>query len=656
MNINELKQISIKSLKGIGDKNGSLFERLGIETLYDLLYYFPRDYKKLPALSKVNELVEGEKCAVKLVMSNDLFFKKTANNSITSVTGYDSTGEVMLSFFRVTYIRSLLKNGTEWVLYGTVKRKGRKFALEMPEIFKVSDYYSLSEGLIPVYPLTKGINSKSILKYVSLALNEYPSLIDDLPKEIEENFDFPHFSDALCGIHSPKSFDELTKSRDRVVFEEFYSFFKGLKETDDKFNNLQSDYPFIETAEYHRFLEVLPFNLTDGQKTALKDIVSDLTSGFVLNRLIQGDVGSGKTIVAFLACLLCTSNGYQAAFMAPTEVLAAQHYKNFKKFIDNYGLNINVVYLSGSLSASEKRKISEGLSNNEYNLAVGTHALFQENVNFSDLALVVTDEQHRFGVIQREALSQKGINPHVLSLSATPIPRTLAESYYTGLKVSLITDKPSDRIPIKTGIRFAKDRLDGLRFMYKEVKSGRQGIVVCPMIEDNEDLDLSNVTEYYKFLKDLMPDDIRLGILHGRMKNAEKNRIMEYYARGQIDILVSTTVIEVGIDVPNATVILIENAERFGLATLHQLRGRVGRGEYPSYCILINGSPEESENERLKVLTESDDGFFIADEDLRLRGPGDILGVRQSGDFSFKLGDLYRDRDLFVKAKEYAYR
>ncbi len=655
MNINELKQISIKNLKGIGDKNGSLFERLGIESLYDLLYYFPRDYKKLPSLSKVNELVEGEKCAVRLTMSNDLFFKKTASNAVTTVSGFDSTGDVSLAFFRVTYIRSLLKAGSEWVVYGTVKRKGRKYAFEMPEIFKPDDYYSLYESLIPVYPLTKGINSKSILKYVSMSLDEYSNLSDDLPLDIEKSLDFVNFSAAVRGIHSPRNFDELTKSRDRLVFNEFYSFFKGLKETDDKFNNLPSDYPFIETAEYERFKEVLPFELTNGQKQAVHDIVEDLTSGLVLNRLIQGDVGSGKTIVAFLACLLCTSNGYQAAFMAPTEVLAAQHYKTFKKFIDSYGLDINVVYLSGSLSASEKKKISEGLLNKEYNLAVGTHALFQENVNFSDLALVVTDEQHRFGVVQREALAGKGINPHVLSLSATPIPRTLAESYYTGLKVSIISDKPSNRIPIKTGIRFSKDRLDGLRFMYKEVKAGRQGIVVCPMIEDNEDLDLSNVTEYYKFLKDLMPEDIRLGILHGRMKNAEKNRIMEYFARGQIDILVSTTVIEVGIDVPNATVILVENAERFGLATLHQLRGRVGRGEFPSYCILINGSPEESENERLKVLTASDDGFFIADEDLRLRGPGDILGVRQSGDFSFRLGDLYRDRDLFVKAKEYAY-
>lgn len=656
MNIDELKQISIKNLKGIGDKNGSLFARLGIESIYDLLFYFPRDYKQLPKPVQSFELIEGQKCAVKLTVGNDLFYKQTASNAVTTVTGFDSTGEVSLAFFRVSYIKTILKRGSEWIFLGTVKRKGRKYAMEMPEIFKVSDYMTSLDSLLPVYPLTKGINSKTILKYVNNAYDLYDCFEDNLSDDIISDLNLCSLKSAIKGIHCPKNFDMLKTSRDRLAFDEFYSFFKGLKETNEEFNDKPSAYKFIETAEYKRFLEVLPYELTNGQKKTNSEILNDLTSGYVMNRLIQGDVGSGKTIVAFLACLLCTSNGYQAAFMAPTEVLAAQHYKNFTSFIERYGLDIRVVFVSGSLSASEKRKISDKLARNEYNLAVGTHALFQESVEFSDLALVVTDEQHRFGVLQREALAEKGINPHVLSMSATPIPRTLAESYYTGLKVSVISDKPSDRIPIKTGIRLSKDRLDGLRFMYKEISNKRQGIVVCPMIEENEELELSNVTEYSKYLKELMPKEIRIGVLHGKMKNAEKNRIMEYFANGMIDILVSTQVIEVGIDVPNATVILIENAERFGLATLHQLRGRVGRGSYPSYCILINGSSSESDNERLNVLCNSSDGFYIADEDLRLRGPGDILGVRQSGEFAFKIGDLYRDRDLFVKAKEYVYK
>ena len=373
-----------------------------------------------------------------------------------------------------------------------------------------------------------------------------------------------------------------------------------------------------------------------------------------MNRLIQGDVGCGKTIIAFLSCVLCASSSYQSAFMAPTEVLAAQHFTKFKELNERYSLNLNIAFLSGSTTAAQRKDILSGLSDGSINLVVGTHALIEDKIEFEDLALVITDEQHRFGVLQRETLNEKGNTPHVLSLSATPIPRTLASVYYTGLQVSVIKDKPSNRIPIKTGLRSAEDRLDGLRFLYTKVKAGQQAIIVCPMIEENEDTNLSNVTDYAKFLKDLMPKDVRIGILHGRMKNNEKNRVMQYFANGDIDILVSTTVIEVGIDVPNATVILIENAERFGLATLHQLRGRVGRGKLESFCILINGSGKEEENERLNVMLESDDGFYIADEDLRLRGPGDLTGVRQSGDVRFKIADIYRDRDLFFKAKEFA--
>lgn len=656
MKIDELKQISIKEIKGIGDKNGSLFARLGIESLFDLLYCFPRDYKKLPPIVKANELIEGSVCAVRLTVSDDVYFKKTTNNAITTLSAYDDTGRVFMTFFRVTYIRSVLKPGSTWVFLGKVVRKGTKFAFEMPEIIKVNEYIDNFNSLQAIYPLTKGITSKTISKYVKQTLDSNSDLVDSLPNDISKELNFCTLREALYGIHFPKDSESKKLSKDRLAFEEFYRFFKGLKDQADKYNRLESQCVFIETAEYERFKEVLPYELTNGQKNALKDIVEDLTGGFVMNRLVQGDVGSGKTIVAFLACLLCASNGYQAAFMAPTEVLASQHYKNFCELNDRYNLGLNITFLSGSLTASQKRKISDSLERNEFNLVVGTHALFQEGVKFSSLALAVTDEQHRFGVEQRNLLENKGIHPHVLSLSATPIPRTLAEVYYTGLQVSVISDKPKNRIPVKTGVRIAEERVDGLRFLYSKVKEGQQAMVVCPMIEENENVDLSNVFDYADYLKDLMPKDIRIGILHGRMKNLEKTRVMNYFANGDIDILVSTTVIEVGIDVPNATVILIENAERFGLATLHQLRGRVGRGDKASYCILINGSKSNEDNERLDVLMKSDDGFFIADEDLRLRGPGDLLGVRQSGDFQFLIGDLYRDRDLFIKAKEYVDR
>jgi len=654
MNLNDLKNVSIKELKGVGDKNAALFARLGIESVYDLILYFPRTYKKMPPLLKVNELKEGELSAVKLTVDDDFYFKKTANNAITTVSGYDATGKVSMTFFRVTYLRNLLKKGSEWVFLGVVKRKGRHYAFEMPEIHKLSEYIESLKNLQPVYPLTKGINSKTISKYVNSSIEHYSPFKDSLDEKIVKEFDFPTLSRALADIHFPIDSEDYVNARNRLAFEEFYEFFIELNEIKKAYNRLKSDYVFIETAEYARFKAQIPFDLTKGQNDALNDIISDLCGGYVMNRLIQGDVGCGKTIIAFLSCVLCASNGYQAAFMAPTEVLAAQHFAKFKDFNDRYSLNLNIAFLSGSSNASQRKEVLNGLTDGSINLVVGTHALIEEKIEFEDLALVITDEQHRFGVLQRDTLNEKGNTPHVLSLSATPIPRTLASVYYTGLQVSVIKDKPSNRIPIKTGLRSAEDRLDGLRFLYTKVKAGQQAIVVCPMIEENEDGNLSNVTDYAKFLKDLMPKDVRIGILHGRMKNNEKNRVMQYFANGDIDILVSTTVIEVGIDVPNATVILIENAERFGLATLHQLRGRVGRGKLESFCILINGSGKEEENERLNVMLESDDGFYIADEDLRLRGPGDLTGVRQSGDVRFKIADIYRDRDLFFKAKQYA--
>ena len=654
MHFEDLKNVSIKELKGVGDKNAALFARLGIETIYDLINYYPRTYKKLPPLSKVSELKEGELCAVRLKMADDFYYKKTSSNAVTSVTGYDSTGKVGMTFFRVSYLRNLLKPGSEWVILGVVKRKGRNYAFEMPEIHKITEYIESLRNLQPIYPLTKGINSKTIAKYVGASIEHYSPIDEELPENIVKEFDFPSMSKALGDIHFPIDNAEYQKARERFAFTEFYRFFIELNKIKKAYNKLKSEFVFIETAEYERFKTLIPYDLTKGQNDALNDIINDVTSGYVMNRLIQGDVGCGKTIIAFLSCVLCASNGYQSAFMAPTEVLAAQHFAKFKDLNERYKLGLSIAYLSGTTGKARKNEIKEELRDGNIDLLIGTHALIESDVEFEDLALVITDEQHRFGVMQRDTLNNKGNKPHVLSLSATPIPRTLASVYYTDLQVSIIKDKPSCRIPIKTGLRKASERLDGLRFLYSKVKEGRQAIVVCPMIEENEDTNLSNVTDYSKFLKDLMPKDLRIAVLHGRMKSDEKNRVMQYFANGDIDILVSTTVIEVGIDVPNATVILIENAERFGLATLHQLRGRVGRGSEESFCILINGSETEEENERLNVMLESDDGFYIADEDLRLRGPGVLAGVRQSGDVRFKIADIYKDRDLFVKAKNYA--
>jgi ATP-dependent DNA helicase RecG len=393
--------------------------------------------------------------------------------------------------------------------------------------------------------------------------------------------------------------------------------------------------------------------LTDSQKKAIEDIRKDFASGFAMRRLIQGDVGSGKTLVAFLSMADTVKSGYQCAMMAPTEVLAKQHFDKLSADNEKYELGLKPVLLTGSLTAAKKRAAYELIENGEADCIIGTHAVFQEKVNFKNLALVITDEQHRFGVKQRESLSGKGDAPHVLIMSATPIPRTLTMTLYADLSVTVMKDLPNKRLPIKSCIIDAKLRNNAFNFIEQEVKAGHQAYIICPMVEESEDSDLENVTDYPNRLIQKFGDKISYRILHGRMKQAEKNEVMDAFAEGKVDVLISTTVVEVGVDVPNATVILIENAERFGLAQLHQLRGRVGRGDAQSYCIFIDGTGKCEENERLSVLKSSNDGFFIAEEDLRLRGPGDLDGLRQSGEMSFAIADIIRDYDILMMAKEY---
>ena len=405
MNLNDLKNVSIKELKGVGDKNAALFARLGIESVYDLILYFPRTYKKMPPLSKVNELKEGELCAVKLTVDDDFYYKKTANNAVTTVSGYDATGKVSMTFFRVSYLRNLLKKGSEWVFLGVVKRKGRHYSFEMPEIHKISEYIESLKNLQPVYPLTKGINSKTISKFVTSSIDHYSPFKDSLNEQIVKEFNFPSLSRALSDIHFPVDSEDYVNARNRLAFEEFYEFFIELNEIKKAYNRLKSNYVFIETAEYARFKTQIPFELTKGQNDALNDILGDLCGGYVMNRLVQGDVGCGKTIIAFLSCVLSASNGYQSAFMAPTEVLAAQHFTKFKEYNERYSLNLNIAFLSGSTTATQRKEILSGLSEGSINLVVGTHALIEEKIEFEDLALVITDEQHRFGVLQRETLN-----------------------------------------------------------------------------------------------------------------------------------------------------------------------------------------------------------------------------------------------------------
>lgn len=653
MQITELKNVPLVKLKGIGVKSAVSFCNVGIENLYDLLHYYPRTYQTYTEPVKISELYEGYTGAIQVNVGDDYYQKDIRGKTISSVSVCDETGKIGLTFFHLKYLRQILKPGAQFCIYGTVTKRGNKLHMDQPRIIKPEDYRSLMSALQPVYSLTKGLSSNTIIKSVKQTITLFGDLEEPYSTQFCEKYGLSSLKSSLQNIHLPENLDALSQARKRLVFDEFYAFLLEIKTLKEENNRIKSKFTMINNAYVARFLERLPFVLTNAQKNTWKDICEDMTNGYVMNRLIQGDVGSGKTIIAYLSMLLCVSNGFQCSFMAPTEVLAAQHYEGLKKLITAFELPMRPVLLTGSTSLAEKRRIYEQIKNGEIDTVIGTHAVFQEKVVFKCLALVITDEQHRFGVRQREKLEQKGDKVHVLVMSATPIPRTLASVLYTDLNVSVIDELPKNRLPIKNCIVGTDKREVAYRFLHTEVQNGRQAYVICPMVEQTEELqNLENVIDYADKLRMIMPESFRISVLHGQMRPSDKNHIMDEFSRGNIDILVSTTVIEVGINVPNATVIMIENAERFGLAQLHQLRGRVGRGDKQSYCVFVQGNKDKHQSERLEVLVKSNDGFYIANEDLRLRGPGDLFGIRQSGLMHFTLGDIYQDADLLMLARE----
>ncbi len=648
------KDSSIESIKGIGEKTAKLFSKLHISNVDELLRHYPVSYDSFEQPIRICDLKEGARVSFTAHLYGGIATKKVRSLVISNLKVRDDSGEVALTFFHMPYLKSILKPGCDHVFRGLVQKRGNYLFVEQPAIYKPEEYNLLMQALQPRYALTAGLTNKTVTKAVRSILSgpSGDATRETLPQEILDKRKLLSRRDALSQIHFPRDYASLTAAHKRLAYEEFYDFLRLLRSCREQSLGEPNAYRLFETADTVRLLEALPYTLTAAQKKVWAQIRDDVSGEYTMNRLIQGDVGSGKTIIAILSLLMTVANGFQGALMAPTDVLASQHFETISRMTKEYGLAFKPVLLTGSVSAAQKRKLYEKIASGEANLIIGTHALIQEKVSYKNLALVVTDEQHRFGVKQRGALTDKGVHVHVLVMSATPIPRTLAIILYGDLKISVIDERPANRLPIKNAVVGIADREKSYRFIEKEVKSGRQAYVICPMVEEGESSDLENVIDYAERLKRTFSSDLQVAYLHGRMKPAEKNKIMTAFAAGDIDVLVSTTVIEVGIDVANATVMMIENAERFGLAQLHQLRGRVGRGMYQSYCIFLNTSDSEEAKARLSVLANSNDGFRIAAEDLKMRGPGDLFGIRQSGILSFSVADIYQDADMLSAAQE----
>lgn len=645
----------LKTIKGIGEKTEKLFEKAGVFNTEDLLSYYPRNYDIYEPPSAIIDVKEDTKAAVFGMVIQAPEVKKVRNLTILSLKIRDDSGFLHLTWFNMPFLRNTLRRGTSFIFRGRISHKTGRMVMEQPEIFTPAAYHQVLYHMQPIYSLTAGLTNKTVVKAVQEVLQSNSLSYEYLPEAFRKHYELVEYNYAVSNIHFPKNMEDMKKARKRLAFDEFLLFILVLARFKGETQEIKNSYPLKEVWKTEEITERLPYQLTNAQKQVWFEIERDLKGHTMMNRLVQGDVGSGKTIIAFLAMVMVAENGYQGALMVPTEVLAAQHYDALRELLsETEWETYQPILLTGSNTAKEKREHYEAIAKGKSQMILGTHALIQEKVQYHDLALVITDEQHRFGVAQRETLGSKGDYPNILVMSATPIPRTLAIILYGDLDISIIDELPAQRLPIKNCVVDQSYRPTAYRFLQKEVDAGRQVYVICPMVEESEGLEAENVVDYSQKLKHQLSDSANVGMLHGQMKSKDKNDIMERFARNEIQVLVSTTVVEVGVNVPNATVMMVENAERFGLAQLHQLRGRVGRGTHQSYCIFMQSSQNEATSKRLEILNKSNDGFFIASEDLKLRGPGDLMGIRQSGLMEFAIADIYQDADILKLASEAA--
>ena len=637
--------MEVSTLKGVGPKLTEKLNKCGIFTIYDLLLYFPRDYEFIKSDVDIRELNGEEKqilsCTV-IGFEKDI---KTKNGKILSTIKFNYKGHTVIGkWFNQKYIKNNFKFNNSYDLVGKFKNVGNTIEVINPMI---GCRDAKESEIIPKYPLKGDLNDKVIAKIINQVLDKV-IIKDNLPKAILERYNMVDLNDAIREMHFPKGKIELGKAISRLKFQELFTYSMKLLLLKNKLRS-NDGISFNWHDDLKSLKESLPFKLTDAQTKVVRDILRDQKSKYSMNRLVQGDVGSGKTIVALIAAFNVIKNGFQVALMAPTEILANQHYLEALKIFK--GFNIEVEILTGSTKNKEKLRIKERIASGEPILVIGTHALIQEDVDFKRLGLVITDEQHRFGVEQRNKLINKAKRPDVLVMTATPIPRTLALYLYSDLDVSIIDKLPPGRKKIDTRFYSENERMDAYSLALEEIRKGRQVYIVCPLIEENEKLELNSVEELYNELKDGIFRDISVEILHGKMKPSEKDDIITTFKENKIKAIISTTVIEVGVNVPNASIMIIENSERFGLAQLHQLRGRVGRGEYESFCILIGKAKNEKTKKRMEIMTSSTDGFYIAEQDLKLRGAGEMFGVKQSGDIGLVLANLYEDIDILKCAR-----